>query len=195
MAHPPRFALAAVFFITGCLIATPAAAQKKKSASAAKTAASKNRSQKQTASRSSAPRRGKKGRRAAPSRSADERYLVVPTGPPVPDQIQVVEYGSAKPDQESLAAARPLSRATPDPATPSSNLNPSIKRIDVNIDSARVIEIQQALAKSGFYNGELTGVYDEATITAMRQYQASNQIDVTGYPTAHALKKLGLTSW
>src|SRR6185503_8159511 len=97
MAHPPRFALAAVFFITGCLIATPAAAQKRKATSAAKTTASKSKSQKQTAARSSATRRGKKGRRAAPSRSADERYLVVPTGPPVPDQIEVVEYGSAKP--------------------------------------------------------------------------------------------------
>ena len=194
-AHSPRlFVLASACFIAGCLIVTPAAAQRRKAKSAGKTAVGKHRGQRQTASRGAASRRGKKGQRAASSRSADERYTVIPTGPTVPDQIEVIEYGSAKPGP-TLAATRPLLRATPDPAIPAITPTPSTKRLDVNIDSARVIEIQQALAKAGFYNGAPTGVYDEATVEAMRQFQANSQIDVTGYPTAHALKRLGLTSW
>ncbi len=88
-----------------------------------------------------------------------------------------------------------MPRATPDPAVPGGNFNISTRRIEVEIDSSRVIEIQEALAKKGFYPSTPTGVYDETTVEAMRQFQASNQIDVTGYPTAHALKRLGLTSW
>ena len=43
--------------------------------------------------------------------------------------------------------------------------------------------------------GEPTGLYDEATVEAMRQFQTMSRIDVTGYPTAHSLKRLGLTHW
>ena len=65
----------------------------------------------------------------------------------------------------------------------------------MEIESKRVIEIQEALAQKGFYTGPPTGTYDEATFDAMRRFQISNRIDVTGYPTAHALKRLGLTNW
>jgi hypothetical protein len=38
----------------------------------------------------------------------------------------------------------------------------------------------------------MTGEYDDATIEAMRRFQTQQKIPVTGYPTAHALKRLGL---
>ncbi len=57
-----------------------------------------------------------------------------------------------------------------------------------------MLQIQQALAQRGFYGGEMTGVYDEATVEAMRRFQASQKVAVTGYPTAHALKRLGLAN-
>jgi peptidoglycan hydrolase-like protein with peptidoglycan-binding domain len=69
------------------------------------------------------------------------------------------------------------------------------KRRSVRIESSRAIQIQQALASRGFYSGQMTGNYDEATIDAMRRFQASQKIAATGYPTAHALKRLGLANW
>jgi len=57
------------------------------------------------------------------------------------------------------------------------------------------MQIQQALNQRGFYFGEMTGVYDAETIEAMRRFQISQKISATGYPTAHALKRLGLANW
>lgn len=56
----------------------------------------------------------------------------------------------------------------------------------------RVIEIQNALVKAGYYQGEATGVYDETTKQAMKQYQQANNLQASGLPSAHALKKLGV---
>jgi Putative peptidoglycan binding domain len=122
---------------------------------------------------------------SAPSSETD--YAVVP------DEIEVQEYGSSNPSQlarwlspsREVAPARP---AEPILITPT-------KRQNVRIDSRRVLQIQQALASRGFYTGEMTGVYDEVTIDSMRRFQLANRISVTGYPTAQALKRLGLTSW
>jgi peptidoglycan hydrolase-like protein with peptidoglycan-binding domain len=60
------------------------------------------------------------------------------------------------------------------------------------MDSARVVQIQQALARQGYYSGEMSGVYDEATVDAMHRFQLAQRIGATGYPTAQALKRLGL---
>jgi hypothetical protein len=109
--------------------------------------------------------------------------------PIVPDRIQVIESGWANP----LPSAPPPPTPAVKPASPAV-LTP-IKKIDVEIPVNRVIEIQQALAKRGFYSGDPSGVYDDATIDAMRRFQATNQIGITGYPTAQALKRLGLTNW
>jgi hypothetical protein len=57
----------------------------------------------------------------------------------------------------------------------------------------RVIEIQNALVKAGYYQGEATGVYDETTKQAMKQYQQANKLQASGLPSAHALKKLGVS--
>jgi peptidoglycan hydrolase-like protein with peptidoglycan-binding domain len=51
------------------------------------------------------------------------------------------------------------------------------------------------LTKKGFYAGAITGQYDDATIEAMRKFQETNRIDVTGYATAQSLRLLGLTDW
>jgi peptidoglycan hydrolase-like protein with peptidoglycan-binding domain len=57
---------------------------------------------------------------------------------------------------------------------------------------SRALQIQLALKRRGFYTGEMTGEYDDATIESMRRFQTQQKIPVTGYPTAHALKRLGL---
>ena len=60
------------------------------------------------------------------------------------------------------------------------------------IPAPRVLEIQQALIGKGYLTEPASGQYDPATVGAMKAFQAKENIDVTGYPTAHALKLLGL---
>ncbi|MCS6804472.1 MAG: peptidoglycan-binding domain-containing protein [Acidobacteriota bacterium] len=56
----------------------------------------------------------------------------------------------------------------------------------------RVLEIQRALIERGFL-AEATGVYDQATIEAMKAFQQAENLPVTGRPTAHVLSRLGLS--
>src|SRR5262245_7931222 len=111
----------------------------------------------------------------------------------VPDEIEVQEYGSENPKELArwLSPSREVLPANLNFTAPDMT---SKKRRNVKIDSARVIQIQQALAKQGFYTGEMTGVYDESTIDAMRRFQLANKMSITGYPTAPALSRLGLTN-
>ncbi|MCS6817816.1 MAG: peptidoglycan-binding protein [Blastocatellia bacterium] len=60
------------------------------------------------------------------------------------------------------------------------------------IPRERVREIQLALIERGFLEGPPTGVYDARTVEAMKRFQQAEGIEVTGYPTAHALYRLGL---
>ena len=62
----------------------------------------------------------------------------------------------------------------------------------LQMSSGRVQEIQSALAKGGYYQGETTGRWDESTKAAMRQYQGANGFSPTGNPDAKSLMKLGL---
>lgn len=64
----------------------------------------------------------------------------------------------------------------------------------VVIPQERAREIQAALKNAGYYQGEVTGNYDDATREAMRSFQRANGIKDTGMPTAPALLKLGLTN-
>ncbi|MBL8151676.1 MAG: peptidoglycan-binding protein [Blastocatellia bacterium] len=57
----------------------------------------------------------------------------------------------------------------------------------------RVREIQEALIKQGYLQGDATGQYDRTTVDAMTSYQKSNNLRATGYPTAESLRALGLT--
>lgn len=107
----------------------------------------------------------------------------------VPDKIEVVEFGS----QRASEIIR-FGRSATASYTPVQEIGPARKR-NVSIDAMRVAQIQQALAGRGFYQGEINGTYDDQTIQSMQRFQASQRIPTTGYPTAHALKRLGLGSW
>jgi peptidoglycan hydrolase-like protein with peptidoglycan-binding domain len=48
------------------------------------------------------------------------------------------------------------------------------------------------LIKAGYMEGPASGQYDEATIEAMKQFQADNGLPQTGLPSAALLKKLGV---
>jgi Putative peptidoglycan binding domain len=60
------------------------------------------------------------------------------------------------------------------------------------IESARVLEIQNALAAAGYYKQEPNGQWDDSTSRAMSSYQQDNGFRTTGKPDALSLKKLGL---
>jgi peptidoglycan hydrolase-like protein with peptidoglycan-binding domain len=58
----------------------------------------------------------------------------------------------------------------------------------------RVIEIQQALAREGFYSGTPSGKWDAPTSVAMSKFQTANGLTPTGKLGALSLQKLGLGS-
>ncbi len=145
-------------------------------------------------------RRGKFGKRVVAESKNSQRQVPEPEAsalparrPRVVDSIVVIEFDPQNYGQTSRITALPRSSAE---AKPQSNPPTApLRRIKVEIEPQRVLEIQQALAQKGFYTETPTGVYDDATIEAMRRFQAANRIEITGYPTAHALKRLGLTNW
>lgn len=179
------------------IFAIPTTAKGRKGKSAA--SSSKGKANRQVrngkSSRRQFARRGKPGRnRVAGDNSANVNELAG-NHPIVPDRVEVLEYGSTNPAEFSkwLNPPAPSNQTSANyDATPS--VTPARSR-KVNIDSERVIQIQHALAKRGLYSGETTGIYDEATIDAMRRFQIGSKIAVTGYPTAHSLKRLGLGAW
>lgn len=60
------------------------------------------------------------------------------------------------------------------------------------IDSSRAAEIQNALIKQKYLNGEATGQWDASTQNAMRQYQADHGWQTKLTPDSRALISLGL---
>ena len=54
------------------------------------------------------------------------------------------------------------------------------------------MEIQEALIKQGYLEGPASGLYDENTSQAMKQFQGANRLPATGMPSAHTLKRLGV---
>jgi len=137
-------------------------------------------------------------KRRVPSRTSRATAPVPGSYPLAPDQIEVIEHGPAAQSSAHplTALPRPAARANANPNANHSSLpampNISRRRISTRIDGDRVIEIQQALRDRGIFEGEPTGVYDESTIESMRRFQLKERINATGYPTAHALKRLGL---
>ncbi len=60
------------------------------------------------------------------------------------------------------------------------------------IDTARATEIQQALIREKYLDGEPTGVWDQRTKDAIARYQADNGWQTKVLPDSRALIKLGL---
>lgn len=60
------------------------------------------------------------------------------------------------------------------------------------IDSERATQIQQALIRERYLTGDPSGKWDDATIAAMKKYQADQGWQTKLMPDSRALKKLGL---
>lgn len=61
-----------------------------------------------------------------------------------------------------------------------------------SIDSARTMEIQQALIREHYLQGEATGEWDQATRDALMRFQGDNHWQTKILPDSRALIKLGL---
>jgi hypothetical protein len=124
----------------------------------------------------------------------EERIADAPKLPVArPDRIEVIEPGSPQLMRlQALANSRPLPSYG---AIVTRTGTPPAPRKDISIPQQRVFEIQYELAKRGFYTAEPNGLYDDVTVAAMWEFQKNYGLPATGYPTAHALKRLGLTSW
>ncbi len=61
-----------------------------------------------------------------------------------------------------------------------------------SIDDARAREIQGALAREHYLDGEPSGQWDQRTKDAMQKYQAANGWQTKSVPDSRALIKLGL---
>lgn len=195
---PPRYPrLIAAALLIIC-VAWPCALQVEAKARKRKTSVSRSHSQSSKRyvskrSKRSVSKRGKRSRHRVSNKFSAADLAV--NRPVVPDHIEVLEHGATSSTEMARYLNPPAPRTQPlqNSAGPVATIKP--KRRSVRIESSRAIQIQQALASRGFYSGQMTGNYDEATIDAMRRFQASQKIAATGYPTAHALKRLGLANW
>jgi hypothetical protein len=69
---------------------------------------------------------------------------------------------------------------------------PAPRAVISSIPVERVAEIQTALIKQGYLDGEASGIYDDNTKAAMKKFQTANNLQTTGLPSAHTLKRLGV---
>jgi hypothetical protein len=60
-------------------------------------------------------------------------------------------------------------------------------------ESATVQTVQMQLARLGYYNGSIDGVFGPSTRDAVARYQIANQLNVTGSLSPDTLQSLGLT--
>lgn len=60
--------------------------------------------------------------------------------------------------------------------------------------SDRVSEIQSALARGGYYQGDPTGKFDSNTVAALQKFQSAEGLGANGKLDAPTLQKLGLGS-
>lgn len=143
-------------------------------------------------SKSSKRSTAKRGRRHSNRAVADNVAGIPESYPIARDRIEVIETGSPSSPDLGRYLNPPLPSPQRPPDSSETDLRSPTRGKPLKIDESRAFQIQQALKRRGFYTGEMTGVYDQATIEAMRRFQTQEKIPATGYPTAHALKRLGL---
>lgn len=67
-----------------------------------------------------------------------------------------------------------------------------IKKHDVYAYDTHMVEIQTRLKELGYYNGQAHGVYDDATVVAIKNFQADNGIYVSGAVGGVTANALGI---
>lgn len=68
----------------------------------------------------------------------------------------------------------------------------TIKRFSVKAYDTHMTEIQTRLKELGYYSGEINGAYDDATVVAIKEFQADNGIYVSGAVGGVTANALGI---
>jgi hypothetical protein len=116
--------------------------------------------------------------------------------------VSAPAISSAAPSQAGAGQATSSSSASGSgsPASPHASHKKSVKRhskrtpIQKAPTADRISEIQSALARGGYYQGDPNGKWDSSTVAAMQKFQSANGIEPTGKLDAPTLQKLGLGS-
>ena len=63
---------------------------------------------------------------------------------------------------------------------------------DNNMTQATITKLQLALQKAGYYQGQPTGKFDDATMAAVNGYERANNLPIDGYLNIETAKSLGI---
>jgi peptidoglycan hydrolase-like protein with peptidoglycan-binding domain len=72
--------------------------------------------------------------------------------------------------------------------------NDSIFESHLKLEKEDVVQLQMALKKANYYDGEINGILTAATKRAIRKFQQDHHQQVTGEPTEDVLKMLGIST-
>ena len=102
---------------------------------------------------------------------------------------------SAPPPQTSTASAG-TSKSTASSTKKKSRKHHSSRRqpFQKAPTPERISEIQSALARGGYYQGQPNGKWDSSTVSALEKFQSDNGMNASGKLDAPSLQKLGLGS-
>ena len=98
--------------------------------------------------------------------------------------------------QARAQATTPAPKAAPKPKpkAPVRRAAPRRPRVQTAPTRERIIQIQEALAREGFYSRKPSGKWDAVTSESMRKFQTANGLTATGKLGALSLQKLGFGS-
>ncbi|MFI5102554.1 MAG: peptidoglycan-binding domain-containing protein [Terriglobales bacterium] len=131
---------------------------------------------------------------AVPGFAVAETATETSTPPKKPAHAAATPAGKSK-HHTSAHAASKRTTSTHTPAQKSRGARGkkgSKKRGQQAIDSGRALEIQTALIREHYMQGEPSGTWDSATQAAMQRYQADQGWQSKTTPDSRALIKLGL---
>ena len=72
--------------------------------------------------------------------------------------------------------------------------NDSIFESHLKLEKEDIIQLQMALKKANYYDGEINGILTAATKRAIRKFQQDHHQQVTGEPSENVLKTLGISA-
>jgi hypothetical protein len=141
----------------------------------------------------SAYRRTMASHGTATPRAGSAQYAARKTAPHAPSAYaakRVPNHTTAYASQHRVSSAR---NRYSKPA-PARTLSGQQRLGHLHLQPQRVQEIQQALVREGYLQGDASGQWDSRTHDAMLRYQAMHGFPATGLPEAKSLMKLGLGS-
>ena len=100
------------------------------------------------------------------------------------------------PGQIAAAQTKPPATTAPKPAPKKAPVRRATRRPRAQTTPTRdrIVEVQEALAREGFYSNKPSGKWDAATSQAMKAFQTSKSLTPTGKLGAQSLQRLGLGS-